>query len=166
MTRALFIGRFQPLHNAHLKVIKDILKENDRLIIIIGSSLERNTKLNPFSFKERKEMIDAVLKANKIKNYSIVPVPDVYNDKKWVNLIERKVKHFDALYTGNPWTIRCFKRYGRKVRKIKLIKGISSTIIRNAIIKGKNWKGLVPEQIYSYIKKIKGEERIKQKRKL
>ncbi len=161
MATALFIGRFQPFHNAHLKVIRDILKENNKIIIVIGSSQENNTKLNPFSLKERKEMIISVLKTNKIRNYRLVPIHDVYNDRKWVALIEKKVKHFDVLYTGNPWTIRCFKKYSHKVKRIKLIRGISSTIIRNAIIKGKNWKRFVPEEIYSYVKNIYGDSRIK-----
>ena len=160
MTAALFIGRFQPFHNAHLTVIKQILKENDKIIIVIGSSNESNTRLNPFSLMERKNMITSVLKANKIKNYRIIAIPDVYNDKKWIRLIESKARRFDTIYTGNKWTARCFRKYGKNIRKIKLIKGISSTIIRNRIVRGKNWKGLVPKEVYLYIQKIRGDERI------
>ena len=122
MSTALFIGRFQPFHNAHLKVIKNILKKRDEIVMVIGSSQEKNTKENPFSFAERKAMLVSVLKANHIPDYKIIPIPDVYNDKQWVSLIEKKVKQFDVLYTGNPWTIRCFRKYGRKVKRIKLIK--------------------------------------------
>ncbi len=161
MTCALFIGRFQPFHNAHLKAIKDILKENSKINIIIGSSQEKCTKLNPFSYKERREMINLVLKVNKIKSYRIVPILDVYNDKKWVELIDKKVKEYDSVYTGNEWTERCFLRYGKKVRKIKLIRGISSTNVRNKIKNREEWKKLVPREVYSYIKKIEGDKRIK-----
>lgn len=45
---ALFVGRFQPFHLGHLKVIKDILKKNDFIVIAIGSSDEKNTDKNPF----------------------------------------------------------------------------------------------------------------------
>lgn len=151
MSTALFIGRFQPFHNAHLEVIKDILKKHDGIIIAIGSSQEKRTAENPFSFKERKDMINAVMKANKISAYKIVAIPDVYNDLKWVALIEKKVKRFDILYTGNPWTIRCFRRYGKQVRRIRLIKGINSTIIRNKMKAGKVWKHLVPKEVYGHI---------------
>ena len=54
-----------------------------------------------------------------------------------------------------------FKKFDSKVKKIKLIKGISSTIVRNNIIKDKNWKRFVPKEIADYIDKIKGVERIK-----
>lgn len=161
MHRALFIGRFQPFHNAHLIDIKKVLKEVDELIIAIGSSQEKNTLENPFSYNERKQMIVNTLKYNKIKHYKIYPVPDLYNDKKWVDYIKKNLPKYDFVYSGNQWTLRCFKRHDSRVKKIKLIKGISSTIIRDKIIKSKDWQKMVPKEIADYIKKIKGVERVK-----
>jgi len=65
MNRALFIGRFQPFHNAHLIDIKNVLKDVDEVIIAIGSSQEKNTLENPFSYNERKQMMNT-LKKHKI----------------------------------------------------------------------------------------------------
>ncbi|MBI2558101.1 nicotinamide-nucleotide adenylyltransferase [Candidatus Woesearchaeota archaeon] len=161
MKRALFIGRFQPFHNAHLVDIKKVLKEADEVAIAIGSSREKNTLENPFSYNERKQMIVNALKKNKIKNYKIYPVPDLYNDKKWVEYIKKHLPRYDFVYSGNPWTLRCFKKFDSKVKKIKLIRGISSTIIRNRIVSGQDWQELVPKEIESYIKKINGVKRIK-----
>jgi len=161
MKRALFIGRFQPFHNAHLVDIKKILKDIDEVIIAIGSSQEKNTLENPFSYNERKQMITNTLKKHKIKNYKIYPVPDLYNDKKWVEYMKNNLPSYDFVYSGNLWTLRCFKRFDSKAKKIKLIKGISSTIVRNNMIKNKNWQKLVPKEISDYIKKIKGVDRIK-----
>jgi len=161
MTRALFIGRFQPFHNAHLIDVKKILKECDEVIIAIGSSQEKNTLENPFSYNERKNMIVRILKSNKIKKYRIYPVPDLYNDRKWVEYIKKNLPNYEFVYSGNQWTLRCFKKFDSKVKKIKLIKGISSTIIRNMIIKEKNWEKMVPKEIADYIEKIKGVERVK-----
>ena len=62
MNRALFIGRFQPFHNAHLADVRDILKKADEIVIGIGSSQEKTTKDNPFSYNERKAMIKNTLK--------------------------------------------------------------------------------------------------------
>ena len=161
MKRALFIGRFQPFHNAHLVDIKNVLKEVDEVIIAIGSSQEKNTLENPFSYNERKQMIINALKNNKIKNYKIYQVPDLYNDKKWVSYIKKNLPSYEFVYSGNQWTLKCFKRFDSKVKKIKLIKGINSTIIRNMMINNKNWQKLVPKEIADYIRKIKGVDRIK-----
>ena len=161
MKRALFIGRFQPFHNAHLANIKNILKETDRIVIAIGSSQEKNTLENPFSYNERKRMIINALKKRKIKNYKIYPLPDLYNDKKWVDHIAKNLPVFDAVFSGNEWTIRCFKKYKIKIKKIRLLKNINSTGIRKMMLKNKDWQKLVPEEVADYIGKIKGVKRIK-----
>jgi len=160
MNRGLFIGRFQPFHLGHLQDIKNALKEVDELVIGIGSSNEKHTQYNPFSVEERIEMIDLVLPANNISNYTIFPIPDLHNDKKWVKHVETLVPEFDIVYTGNRWTERCFK--GKfKVKRVNMLKGVSSTIIRNRILDNKKWEKLVPKEVVDYISKIKGVERVK-----
>ena len=161
MVRGLFIGRFQPFHLGHLQDIKNALKDVDELVIGIGSSNEKHTKYNPFSIKERIEMIDLVLPVNNIGHYTIFPIPDFHDDKKWVEHVETLVPKFDGVYTGNSWTERCYKKKGYKVKKVNMLKGISSTIIRNRMLKNKDWEVLVPKEVVDYIKKIKGVERIK-----
>jgi len=161
MSRALFIGRFQPFHNGHLAVVKNILKQYDEIIIAMGSSNEKYTKENPLSYNERKAMIKKTLDSNNIRNYKIIPSPDLYNDVLWVNDIKKRAKNFDVIYSGNPWTIRCFRKHKCKVKKIKLIKGISSTKIREMMVKNKDWKRLVPKEIWRHINEINGIQRIK-----
>jgi nicotinamide-nucleotide adenylyltransferase len=154
MKRALFIGRFQPFHIAHLKDIKDLSCSHDEVLIGIGSSQEKRTKENPFSLKERKDMVNCALRQEKIENYRIYPVPDLYNDRKWASYIFENLPNFDCAHSGNIWTLKCLKRFGSKVRKIKLIKGISSTRIRSLMSAKKEWKHLVPESVYEYINNI------------
>ena len=60
--KALFIGRFQPFHIGHLKVILEASKKYKKIIIGIGSSQYCNTIDNPFTYEERKLMIDESLK--------------------------------------------------------------------------------------------------------
>jgi bifunctional NMN adenylyltransferase/nudix hydrolase len=57
MTTAVFIGRFQPPHLAHLKTITRALARYDRLIVVLGSALCYPTPKNPFSAEEREAMI-------------------------------------------------------------------------------------------------------------
>ena len=163
MTTALFIGRFQPFHKAHLQDIKNILKECDEVIIAIGSSQHSGTEDNPFSTEERIEMIEDVLISEDIGDYTLFPVPDVGDDSRWVEEIVTLVPGFDVVYTGNDWTENCFKKYKKKfaLKKIKLIPGVNSTTVRDRILKNKNWQELVPEKIIEFIEKIKGAERIK-----
>ena len=161
MLRALFIGRFQPFHTAHLLDVKKILEDADEIIIAIGSSQEKNTLENPFSYAERREMIQESLRRDKIKNYRIFPVPDAYDDKKWISYMNENLPVYGIVYSGNPWTLRCFRKWDSKVKKIKLIKGISSTQIRKMIICGEKWQDMVPHEVARFIHKIRGTERIK-----
>jgi len=160
MTLGLFIGRFQPFHIGHLKDVKDAVKEVDELVIGVGSSQEKDTEENPFSVEERIEMIEFVLAAEDIGNFTIFPIPDFHDDKKWVEHVETLLPEFDIVYTGNDWTERCFKKK-YKVKKIDLIKDVSSTIIRDKILKNEDWKSLVPKKTVEFLEKIKGVERIK-----
>ena len=160
MIRGLFIGRFQPFHLGHLQDIKNALEEVDELVIGIGSCNEENTKENPFTVKERVEMINLVLAVNNIKKYIVFTIPDYHDDKKWVEHIVTLVPKFDVVYTGNEWTEKCFEK-NSKVKKVKILKGISSTTIRNRILKNEDWQSLVPKEVVDYIGKINGIRRIK-----
>ncbi|MFC1768227.1 nicotinamide-nucleotide adenylyltransferase [Nanoarchaeota archaeon] len=162
MTAGLFIGRFQPFHNGHLADIKLALKEVDQLIIGIGSSQHEKTKDNPFSFEERARMIENVLIKEEISNYTIFPIPDFNNDKKWVEHLEVLLPKFKIIYSGNDRVLNIFKPIKKfKTKRLELIDNISSTKIRNFIKEGKQWEKLVPKEIVEYIKKIDGTKRIK-----
>ena len=161
MLRALFIGRFQPFHKGHLHVAKSLSKKFDEIIIGVGSSQEKDTPDNPFSYNERKAMVSGALKGNKIKNFSIYPVPDLYNDIKWTDYIVNNLPKFDVAFSGNDWTIRCFKKHKIKIKKIALLKGINSTKIREIMAKNKDWERMVPKEVSGIIKRIKGTNRVK-----
>jgi len=148
---ALFIGRFQPFHNGHLKVIKSILKKGGKITIVIAGPKKIDEK-NPFSFSERERMIRDVLKEEGIKDYRICKVVDVDDDEKWIKKI-LKLGKFDVAYSRNPWTIRCLKMAGIPVKKHKFYKRYSQCgrEIRKRIEESREWKHLVPKKVYEYI---------------
>jgi len=160
-SRALFIGRFQPFHNGHLRVIKDIMKESGRIAIAIAGP-EKSDEKNPFSFDERKKMIRMALKKEGISGYGILGIRDVDDDKKWAEII-RSMNGFDVAYSRNPWVIRCLKMAGIPVKKHKFYDRYKNCgrEIRKRISESKEWKSLVPAEVYVYIRKIGGENRIR-----
>lgn len=85
----LLIGRFQPLHKGHIKLIKDGLKKYDKVIILVGTKEFRDFK-NPFDFKFVNELITINFKKeifNDNKLY-VSPVEDKIFDADWLDTIK------------------------------------------------------------------------------
>jgi len=167
----IFIGRFQPFHNGHLEAIKWILGKEKEILIIVGSLQEFLTQDNPFSFKERKEMLKRALEGaapfrNKsLTGFKIFGLPDFFDDLLWVEkaLEITKLKKDKALvFTQNSWTKKCFEKIGIKVRPhLIFFNGISATQVRKRVCQNEKWENLIPSAVLNYLKEIKGEERIK-----
>lgn len=162
MTTALILGRFQPLHNGHLKLIKSAAIENDNIVIAVGSAQYANLRDNPFSFAERKEMIKKVLIIECITNYRIVAVDDIYCEGQYVEHLEKQTGKFDVIYTGeNVNTKKLFQEKDYTALSTERFFGVSATEVRNMMINGQDWEELVPENVAEYIKSINGIKRIK-----
>jgi nicotinamide-nucleotide adenylyltransferase len=157
MSKALFIGRFQPFHKGHLEAVKQILKQHSLIYIGIGGTSGLN---NPFTIEERAEMIKNAMKAEKIKNYKIIAIHDTGNDIAWIKELNSLCPDFDVAYTGNKWTAGCIKKMGKKVKKMKRYFGLHATGIRKKIKENKNWEKYVPKAVAKYLKKIKAEKRL------
>tara|TARA_B100000315_G_C14272426_1_gene449261 strand:- start:139 stop:606 length:468 start_codon:yes stop_codon:yes gene_type:complete len=151
MTTALFIGRFQPFHNGHLAAIKQILREVDKVVIGVGSSKRSGVRGNPFTFEERFKMIEETLVKHGVSCYTIFPIPDVPNDKKWVKHVKVLVPKYDVVYSSNPLVVKLFKQKGVKVRKVKMLEGVSSTKVRK-MLNSSGWEKLVPKEVVKLVK--------------
>ncbi len=159
----LFIGRFQPFHNGHLGVMKYYSNAFNSIIIGIGSSQIYNTKENPFSFEERKRMINESLQYENIKNYIIIPISDINNPPKWVDHVTSIVSNFDTVLARNLDTIKLFEEKGYKVERPARFgeKDCSGKVIRKRIASGERWRHLVPYAVADIIEEIGGIDRIK-----
>ncbi|MCC6572716.1 MAG: bifunctional nicotinamide-nucleotide adenylyltransferase/Nudix hydroxylase [Planctomycetes bacterium] len=91
-SHCVFIGRFQPFHNAHFEVLKQALSEAERVVIVIGSSRAAPSIRNPFSFERRKEMILSTLTPAERARVDICGVRDYYfSDNLWLTDVQRAV---------------------------------------------------------------------------
>lgn len=159
------MGRFQPVHNGHLEVIKRIMEEADELVIIVGSSQYSHRLDNPFTAGERITMIRKALEEEKIQlsKIWIIPVPDVHQHALWVSQIVAYSPKFDVVYANEPLTRRLFIEAGFKVKPMPLIKRevYWATEIRKRMLAGEDWKELVPSSVAKFIKDIDGEVRLR-----
>lgn len=86
----VFIGRFQPYHLGHKRVIDSALELAENVLIIIGSANQARSTRNPFTFEERKAMIHFT--HNCPKQLSIESISDsAYNDTMWVTNVQKIV---------------------------------------------------------------------------
>ena len=159
-----FVGRFQPFHNAHLKIIKDALSQVDKLIIGVGSSQYSDTAENPFTFEERKEMILLALQEANISKdkYEIIAIPDIHQHDKWVEHVESICPKLDVIFTHNDFTQKLFKEKNYKVVFVERIADHSATEVRKKIKNGEPWEDLVPKAVSGYIHLMAGVKRIKE----
>lgn len=163
MKTILYPGRFQPFHNAHLKMIKN-LSDDYNVVILIGSAQESYTKRNPFDCYERWTMIKRALKHENISNYRIIPLPDINYPEKWVEYIEAVCGDFDAVLSNNLNTRKLFTLRGHEVVETSRLgdNNIRGTAIRNQISQcSDEWEQAVPKVVVDYIKEIDGEKRIR-----
>ncbi len=101
----VFIGRFQPLHNGHLKVIQEALRLARRVIILVGSANRPREFRNPFTFDERASMIEEAVDAAwgrcRHERVFIEPLKDCATDLIWATTVQRKVRDVMWQYQTN-----------------------------------------------------------------
>lgn len=159
---SLVIGRFQPLHNGHMEVIRKCAEESDHLTIGIGSAQYSHTTENPFTAGERYLMVEETLRSEGFKDYSIVPIEDLNRYSVWVAHVTSMCPPFTKVYSNNPLTKRLFSEAGYKVEASPLYNRsvYSGTEVRRRIMNGEDWRSLVPRQVAEVIDKIDGEGRM------
>jgi len=86
----VYIGRFQPLHNSHLALIRQALALAPSLILVLGSAFRPRSVRNPFNVAEREAMIRASLggDADRVR---FVPMRDYYNGARWAEAVRQSV---------------------------------------------------------------------------
>ncbi len=158
---ALIIGRFQPIHRGHIRMMERYAKSKFFIKVGVGSADKQSEKYNPLTYLERKEMIFGALKEAKIKKFKIYSINDIKNDAGYVDHVRKIVGKFDVIITGNIWVLNLFKEYKSKspwnIESFEESKrpggNITSGIIRKKWLTGSNKTGLTKSS-YNYLKKI------------
>lgn len=82
----IVVMRAQPLHIGHEKIIKRMLQECREVTIILGSIQEQGTIRNPFSYTQRKQMIQNVFK-DETPKLKVIGLFDINNPIEWANFV-------------------------------------------------------------------------------
>lgn len=150
----VFLARMQPVHNAHLWLVRKALEENDKVLIVLGSENKVDMLRNPYDIKLREQMLRESLTDEENNKLEIVTLPDwsMESDKieaeNWgryfyYNVVSRiGQKRFNLYYSDDPaildsWfkntEVYDYITYKLQERS-KLFDSLSATKIRNAFI--------------------------------
>lgn len=92
----IVIGRFQPFHKGHEYLIKEAVKENDYVIVLIGSAKKARDIKNPWTVEERAIMLNNIALYNDIRETQIryAGIEDFYDDDKWLKQVQAKIRPY------------------------------------------------------------------------
>jgi cytidyltransferase-like protein len=147
---AVFVGRFNPIHNGHTVVIREMINKHsiENCLLIIGSSNAPLSLRHFFSYDERKKFIQKMF-----PNIKLVGLPDYHNDKEWLAALD-DILHASGtnpsdvtFFGGCREDIRFFLDDGRDCHIVNRFDGsspkTSATEVRDALIAGRSLDGLV-----------------------
>ena len=163
----VLIGRFQPLHNAHLEIIKRATALTDQLVIITGSGRQPRTYKNPFTSFERERMIKAATSGLSMQIYVEENIDTIYNDQAWAVRVQGIVSKYRTLggkvgiighkKDDSSFYLDMFPQWGYE--DVELIEFLSAVNIRDLYFKREvNMKfiqGVVPESTFNFLMKFK-----------
>jgi bifunctional NMN adenylyltransferase/nudix hydrolase len=163
----VLIGRFQPIHNAHLEIIKRATALCDKLVIVTGSAAQPRTYKNPFTSNERARMIKAATGGlNMFINVEENP-DTIYNDQAWAVRVQALVaKHTTAgdrvgiighKKDDSSFYLDMFPQWA--FENVELIEFLSAVNIRDLYFKRdvnmSFIKGVVPESTFNFLVEFK-----------
>lgn len=146
--KAVYIGRFNPLHLGHARVIDAMIQKYgvENCLLIVGSSNADFSLRHFFSYHERKGFIKKAY-----PDLRIVGLPDYHHDGEWLAALD-DILHAAGIdpkqvtfFGGCQEDIRFFFDDNRVCEILNRFDGLktSATEVRDALILGKPLEGLV-----------------------
>lgn len=99
---AVLIGRFQPVHRAHVGLLHEALRIAPHVVVVIGSAFHARTPRNPWTWRERAEMIRQALPQADRDRVHMLPVRDLYDLPRWTAVVRREVQEAAARLSAGP----------------------------------------------------------------
>jgi len=160
-TRGILIGRFQPFHEGHMRVVGDIIDEVDELVLGIGSADASHEPRNPFTAGERIMMIQNTLASLETTTY-VVPLDDMDRNSVWVSHVESMSPWFDVAYSNNPLVIRLFREDGVDVHQTEMFdrENLKGSEIRELMARDGDWEQFVPDAVVEVVEEVDGISRV------
>lgn len=165
----VLIGRFQPVHNAHIELLRKASAMADTVVIVVGSAHQPRTFKNPFTSDERESMlywaIDKLC-SNTTRFYVEHNIDTVYNDTAWAtrvqSLVAKHTKPGDRIAIighekdESSFYLSMFPQWGRE--EVELIEPLNATNVRDLFFQEdfnlKFLQGVVPETTVDFLKKF------------
>jgi nicotinamide-nucleotide adenylyltransferase len=153
MSTCILPGKFEPLHNGHLLVVKGMTKICDRVIVAVCHSAD-SERGELFSKEQIQEMISEALMSERLMDVEIKFVPNCQTDDEWGDrIIELADGDELTIWSGRNEVISLFTFLGVKTKPIVHVPGHESDVILEAILAGNDseWRSKVPESIIKTI---------------
>lgn len=88
---AIYIGRFQPVHQGHLALLHHGLAHARQIIVVLGSAGQGRSAKNPFTWQERAALLRQALPTEARARVQFIPMRDYYNEARWVAEVRQAV---------------------------------------------------------------------------
>lgn len=88
---AIYIGRFEPVHNGHMALLQRALDSAQQVIVVVGSAWQARSPKNPFTWQEREAMLLGALPEADRSRMRVLPMRDYYNEAVWVQAVRQGV---------------------------------------------------------------------------
>lgn len=169
----VYIGRFQPIHTAHVETIRRATQLARQVVIIVGSANQPRTYKNPFTSQERQCMIVDALRGIGDPHTAIRiehNIDTIYNDQAWAARVQALVgKHTlgmpNTAIIGHDkdettFYLNMFPQWDRV--EVELIEPLNATEIRDLYFRREanlNFlTSVVPRSTMTFLTQFKGTE--------
>lgn len=153
----LAVMRMQPIHLGHKLLIEEMLKitaPGAKPIVCLGSTQESGTEKNPYTYEQRKEMVEAVFGKDNLIILPLIDLGAVTKDE-WTNYVLEEVANVTQLkptiyFAGSKEDEEWWTQSGLLIKIIDrfiLGKNISATEVRRRIKENQPLSDIIPQEI-------------------